>query len=347
MTGGAGFIGSNFVHYTLSHHPEFTITILDALTYAGNKSNLEAVVDKINFVEGSICDKELVDRLVRDNDIVVHFAAESHNDKSLTSPWPFVETNILGTCCLLEAVRKYNRRYHHVSTDEVFGDLPLDDPMKVFNESSPYRPSSPYAASKASSDLLVGAWIRSFGVKGTISNCTNNYGPYQHVEKFIPNIITSVLTNQLPKLRGTGLDIRDWIHVDDHSSAVHYILEHGVIGEAYAVGATQERTSKDVMQIVLELMGKPNDWYTGIAFRPGHDMRYALDTTKLRALGWQPIHTDLREGLMETIAWYVAHSQWWKMQRQEIDGLHMKEIHVTKISNAPISRKRALKSLKV
>lgn len=211
VTGGAGFIGSNFVQYTVKHKPEYHVTVIDKLTYAGNRANLESVNDRIEFVEGDICNAELMDKLVAKNDIIVHFAAESHNDNSLRNPWPFVETNIVGTYTILEAVRKYDKRLHHISTDEVFGDLELDDPNR-FTESTPYNPSSPYSSTKASSDMLVRAWMRSFGIKATISNCSNNYGPYQHIEKFIPRQITNILSGIKPKLYGTGEQVRDWIH---------------------------------------------------------------------------------------------------------------------------------------
>src|SRR6266496_4262660 len=232
VTGGAGFIGANFVHYTLKQHPGYHITVLDKLTYAGNPANVERVLDKINFVTGDICDRELVDKLVSDADVVVHFAAESHNDNSLHDPWPFITTNLVGTATLLEAVRKHDKRYHHISTDEVYGDLELDDPH-TFTEQTAYNPSSPYSSTKAGSDHVVRAWFRSFGVRATISNCSNNYGPYQHVEKVIPRQITNILTGVKPKLYGPGLNVRDWIHVDDHNSAVHAILERGKLGETY------------------------------------------------------------------------------------------------------------------
>jgi dTDP-glucose 4,6-dehydratase len=295
VTGGAGFIGSNFVHYTVANHPEYGITVLDALTYAGNLANLASISDKIRFVEGNICDFSLVDELVGQHDVIVHFAAESHNDNSLSHPWPFVETNIVGTFTILEAIRKHDKRYHHISTDEVYGDLELDDPNK-FNEKTPYNPSSPYSSTKAGSDHLVRAWVRSFGIQATISNCSNNYGPYQHVEKVIPRQITNILTGVKPKLYGTGLNVRDWIHVDDHNSAVHAIIDKGQIGETYMIGAEGEKNNKELFELILELMGKPQDWYDHGNDRPGHDMRYAIDATKLRTkLGWKPKYTDFRD----------------------------------------------------
>jgi dTDP-glucose 4,6-dehydratase len=319
ITGGAGFIGSNFVHYTLRHHPQYQITVIDKLTYAGNPDNVATVLDKIEFVTGDICDAVLIDKLVADTDIVVHFAAESHNDNSLNDPWPFLETNIIGTYQILQAVRRHGKRLHHISTDEVFGDLEIDDPNR-FKETTPYNPSSPYSATKASSDHLVRAWIRSFGIKATISNCSNNYGPYQHVEKFIPRQITEILEGHKPKLYGAGANVRDWIHVDDHNSAVHMILNKGMLGETYIIGADNDHLSnKMVIEMILELMGKPRDGYEHVNDRPGHDMRYAMDSTKLRSeLGWQPQYTDnngMSRGLQETIDWYTANPDWWKPQK--------------------------------
>ena len=329
VTGGAGFIGANFVHYTVKNKPEYEVTVLDALTYAGNKANLEPVMDKITFVEGNICNAELVNKLVVDSDIVVHFAAESHNDNSLRNPWPFVETNIVGTYTILEAVRKHDKRLHHISTDEVFGDLELDDPNR-FNENTPYNPSSPYSSTKAGSDHLVRAWVRSFGVKATISNCSNNYGPYQHIEKMIPRQITNILSGLHLKLYGTGEQVRDWIHVDDHNSAVHLILEKGKLGETYIIGADNDHTNnKMVMEMILELMGKPADWLDHVNDRPGHDMRYAMDSSKLRSeLGWKPQYTDnngMREGLKQTIDWYTQNEAWWKTQKQEVEAAYAKQ----------------------
>lgn len=320
VTGAAGFIGANFVHYTLNHHPEYKITVIDKLTYAGNPANLEHVLDQINFVTGDICDRELIDKLVGENDIVVHFAAESHNDNSLHDPWPFVQTNLVGTATLLEAVRKHDKRYHHISTDEVYGDLELNDPNK-FSEKTPYNPSSPYSASKAGSDHLVRAWFRSFGVKATISNCSNNYGPYQHVEKVIPRQITNILTGVKPKLYGAGLNVRDWIHVDDHNSAVHAILEKGKLGQTYMIGANGEKNNKELFELIVELMDKPTDWYDHVNDRPGHDMRYAIDATKLRTeLGWEPQYTDFRDGLAATIDWYKENEWWWKPQKEATEA---------------------------
>ncbi len=322
ITGGAGFIGANFVHYTLNHYPNYQITVVDKLTYAGNPDNLKTVLDKIEFVTGDICDPELIDKLIADADIVVHYAAESHNDNSLKNPWPFINTNIIGTYQILEAVRKHGKRLHHISTDEVFGDLEIDDPNR-FTEETPYNPSSPYSASKASADHLVRAWMRSFGIQATISNCSNNYGPYQHIEKFIPRQITNILRDEQPRLYGEGKNVRDWIHVDDHNFAVHVILEKGKIGETYIIGADNDHTNnKQVIEMILELMGKPKDWYVHVTDRAGHDMRYAMDSTKLRReLGWQPEFTDnLERGLRQTIDWYTQNEWWWKPEKEAVEA---------------------------
>lgn len=311
VTGGAGFIGSNFVRHVLDH-TEAHVTVLDALTYAGNRESLAGLpADRLQFVHGDITDAALVGRLVPAADVVVHFAAESHNDNSLHDPRPFVDTNLLGTYILLEAVRAHDVRFHHVSTDEVYGDLALDTPER-FTEETPYLPSSPYSATKAGSDLLVRAWVRSFGLRATISNCSNNYGPYQHVEKFIPRQITNVLVGIRPKLYGAGANVRDWIHTEDHSSAVLAILERGRLGETYLIGADGERNNRDVVELILTLMGQSPDAYDRVADRPGHDLRYAIDATKLRTeLGWRPRFAGFADGLEATIAWYRTHEGWW------------------------------------
>lgn len=320
VTGGAGFIGSNFVHHVYKERPDWNITVLDALTYAGNPANLEGLdPSRVTLVQGDITDAELVESLVAEHDAVVHYAAESHNDNSLQNPRPFLDTNIIGTYTILEAVRKHNKRLHHISTDEVYGDLELDDPAK-FTENTPYNPSSPYSSTKAGSDLLVRAWVRSFGVQATISNCSNNYGPYQHVEKFIPRQITEVLEGRKPKLYGMGENVRDWIHTEDHSSAVLAILEKGVNGETYLIGANGEKDNKTVIELILELMGKDPKDYEHVADRPGHDMRYAIDATKLETeLGWTPQFTDFEAGLKSTIDWYSANQGWWAPQKHETE----------------------------
>jgi dTDP-glucose 4,6-dehydratase len=315
VTGGAGFIGANYVRHVLAHTDD-TVTVLDKLTYAANTASLEGLPeDRFRLVQGDVCDAELVDRLVAEHDAVVHFAAESHNDNSLADPSPFVQTNVVGTYTLLEAVRAHDRRFHHISTDEVYGDLELDDPAR-FTETTPYNPSSPYSATKASSDLLVRAWVRSFGVRATISNCSNNYGPYQHVEKFIPRQITNIIDGIRPRLYGEGRNVRDWIHVDDHSAAVLLILQRGRIGETYLIGADGERSNREVVEMILEQMGWSRDDYDLVPDRPGHDLRYAIDATKLREeLGWRPRFADFREGLAATIGWYRANEAWWRPQK--------------------------------
>lgn len=320
VTGGAGFIGSNFVHQTVRERPDVQVTVLDALTYAGDEQSLAPVADAVTFVRGDIADAELVDSLVRDADVVVHFAAESHNDNSLHDPWPFVQTNVIGTYTLLEAVRRHDTRFHHISTDEVYGDLELDDPAK-FTPDTPYNPSSPYSSTKAASDLLVRAWTRSFGVRATLSNCSNNYGPYQHVEKFIPRQVTNVIDGIRPKLYGTGENVRDWIHVEDHNSAVWAIIERGRIGETYLIGADGEENNKAVVELILELTGQPRDAYDLVSDRPGHDLRYAIDSTKLREeLGWTPRYENFRAGLEATIAWYRENEAWWRPQKDATEA---------------------------
>ena len=314
VTGGAGFIGSNFVRHVLSR-TDSTVTVLDLLTYAGNRASLAGLpADRFALVQGDIGDAPLVNDLVGSHDVVVHFAAESHNDNSLRDPFPFLHTNVVGTYTLLEAVRRHGTRFHHISTDEVYGDLELDDPAR-FTESTPYNPSSPYSATKAGSDLLVRAWVRSFGVRATISNCSNNYGPYQHVEKFIPRQITNVLDGGRPRLYGAGQNVRDWIHAEDHSAAVLRIVEEGTIGETYLVGADGERSNTQVVETILELLGQPRDAYDHVPDRVGHDLRYAIDSTKLRTeLGWAPT-ADFEAGLAATIEWYRANEAWWRPQK--------------------------------
>jgi dTDP-glucose 4,6-dehydratase len=320
VTGGAGFIGANFVHHTVTHRPDADVTVLDLLTYAGDESSLAPIADRIRFVRGDIADAAIVDELVGQSDLVVHFAAESHNDNSLRDPSPFVHTNLVGTFTILEAVRKHGVRLHHISTDEVYGDLELDDPAK-FTPTTPYNPSSPYSSTKAGSDLLVRAWVRSFGVHATISNCSNNYGPYQHIEKFIPRQITNVLSDIQPKLYGAGENVRDWIHVDDHNAAVWTIIDKGQAGETYLIGADGEKNNREVIQTILELMGKPADWFEHVTDRAGHDLRYAIDASRLRnELGWAPRFTDLRAGLRQTIDWYAANRAWWEPAKGDVEA---------------------------
>lgn len=311
VTGGAGFLGSNFVHHVL-RSAEYHVTVLDKLTYAGNFESLRGLPkDRLTFVKGDIADAEVVNSLVRRVDIVVHFAAESHNDNSLRDPKIFLDTNIYGTYTLLEAVRYHEKRFHHVSTDEVYGELPLDCAVR-FTEKSSYNPSSPYSATKAASDLLVKAWARSFGVQATISNSSNNYGPRQHIEKFIPRQITNIIDGASPKLYGNGENVRDWIHVDDHSAAILKILEEGVIGETYVVGAEGEMTNKEVLRMILEIMRAPLEIEL-VPDRPGHDKRYAVEAAKLRTeLDWMPRFLTFETGLRDTILWYQENEQWWR-----------------------------------
>ena len=320
VTGGAGFIGSNFVHLVMENTDD-QVVVLDKLTYAGNLASLQGLPeDRFEFVEGDVCDRELINDLVGKVDTVVHFAAESHNDNSLNNPEPFITTNLYGTFALLEAVRAHDKRYHHISTDEVYGDLELDDPDK-FHEWTPYNPSSPYSSSKAGSDLLVRAWTRSFGVRATISNCSNNYGPRQHVEKFIPRQITNVIDGIRPKLYGQGLNVRDWIHVDDHNLAVLRIIEAGRLGETYLIGADGEEDNKTVIELILMMMGQASDAYDHVNDRPGHDLRYAIDSTKLRdELGWTPKYTNFEDGLAATIEWYRANEDWWRPQKAAVEA---------------------------
>ena len=319
VTGGAGFIGSNFVHY-LIENSDLKVVVLDKITYAGNMRSLDGLPsNRFSFIQGDICNVEDVKQAVQGVDAIVHFAAESHNDNSLGGPSAFVDTNIIGTFNLIQAAKAFDVRYHHISTDEVFGDLDLDDPAK-FNETTPYNPSSPYSATKAGSDLLVRAWVRSFGLKATISNCSNNYGPRQHVEKFIPRQITNILSGIPAKLYGDGRNVRDWIHVDDHSSAVYQILLNGKIGETYLIGADGEKSNVEVLQLILQAMGKEVDDFEHVRDRAGHDLRYAINYTKIRnELDWRPAHTDFSSGLGQTIEWYRNNPEWWSASKADTE----------------------------
>ncbi|MBI0107497.1 dTDP-glucose 4,6-dehydratase [Lactobacillus sp. W8089] len=335
ITGGAGFIGSNFVHYLIQNQPQVQqIMVLDKLTYAGNRANLAGLPsNKVHLIVGDVCDKSLVERLVSKVDAVVHYAAETHNDNSLRNPDPFIQTNIVGTYTLIQACCKYKIRYHHISTDEVYGDLPLrknlphhgEGPKEKFTTKSCYNPSSPYSASKASSDLLVRAWVRSFGLQATISNCSNNYGPYQHIEKFIPRQITNILCGLRPKLYGNGQNVRDWIHTQDHSRAVWTILNHGQIGATYLIGANGEKSNLEVLQLILKLMHQPQNAFDWVKDRPGHDLRYAIDATKIQQeLGWQPQFTNFASGLQQTIDWYSSHQAWWQAEKKAVERVYQK-----------------------
>jgi dTDP-glucose 4,6-dehydratase len=320
VTGGAGFIGSNFVNYLVAN-TDAEITVLDKLTYAATREAIDGL-DRVELVVGDIADADVVEPLVSQHDAVVHYAAESHNDNSLNDPSPFIRTNLLGTFTILEAVRKAGVRLHHVSTDEVYGDLDLDDP-KRFTEDTPYNPSSPYSASKAGSDHLVRAWVRSFGVRATISNCSNNYGPWQHIEKFIPRQITNLIDGVLPKVYGDGLNVRDWIHADDHSSAVLAILDKGRMGETYLIGADGERSNLQVVTAILKAFGRTEEDIEFVTDRAGHDRRYAIESGKLRAeLGWSPRYPDFEAGLADTVAWYQEHEDWWRPHKQATEAFY-------------------------
>lgn len=325
VTGGAGFIGSNFVHHVVAN-TDAQVTVLDKMTYAASREALAGLpADRVRLVVGDIADPVVVDEVVGAADAVVHYAAESHNDNSLNDPSPFIQTNLIGTFTLLEAVRRHGVRYHHISTDEVYGDLELDDPQR-FTEATPYNPSSPYSSTKAGSDLLVRAWVRSFGVQATISNCSNNYGPWQHIEKFIPRQITNLIDGVRPKLYGAGQNVRDWIHADDHSSAVWTILQQGRIGETYLIGADGEKNNLDTVRMILRLMGHDESDFDHVTDRAGHDLRYAIDSTKLRTeLGWQPRYRDFEAGLVATIDWYRDHEAWWRPHKQAVEASYAEQ----------------------
>lgn len=327
VTGGAGFIGANFVHHVVAH-TDARVTVLDKLTYAASEASLAGLpAERVRLVVGDVADAALVDALVAEHDAVVHFAAESHNDNSLADPGIFVQSNVVGTFTLLEAVRRHDVRFHHVSTDEVYGDLELDDPAR-FTESTAYNPSSPYSATKAASDHLVRAWVRSFGVRATISNCSNNYGPWQHVEKFVPRQITELIDGRAPRLYGSGANVRDWIHVDDHSSAVWRILTAGTFGATYLVGADGERSNLEVVQALNVLFGRDRDDFVPVADRAGHDLRYAIDASRLRTeLGWVPRHDDFAAGLARTVAWYRENEEWWRPAKAVTEADYVQKGH--------------------
>lgn len=317
VTGGAGFIGSNFVFYELEKHPEDRIVALDALTYAGNLETLKPVMDCENFrfVKGDITDREAMDRLFAEEgfDIVVNFAAESHVDRSIENPGVFLETNILGTQVLMDQARKYGvKRFHQVGTDEVYGDLPLDRPDLFFVETMPLTASSPYSASKASADLLVMAYHRTFGLPVTISRCSNNYGPYQFPEKLIPLMIANAMADKELPVYGEGLNVRDWLYVEDHCKAIDMIIREGKDGEIYNIGGHNERANIDVVKTILREVGKPESLIKYVKDRAGHDLRYAIDPTKIHdELGWEP-ETPFDEGIKKTIRWYLDNEEWWK-----------------------------------
>ena len=317
VTGGAGFIGSNFIFYMLKAHPDCRIVCLDKLTYAGNLSTLASVMEKPNFrfVKADICDREAVDSLFAEEkpDVVVNFAAESHVDRSIEDPGIFLQTNILGTQVLMDACRIHNvKRFHQVSTDEVYGDLPLDRPDLFFTETTPIHTSSPYSASKASADLLVMAYHRTYGLPVTISRCSNNYGPYQFPEKLIPLMIANALNDKPLPVYGEGLNVRDWLYVEDHCEAIDLILQGGKIGEVYNIGGHNEMRNIDIVKLICKELGKPESLITHVTDRKGHDMRYAIDPTKIHAeLGWFP-ETKFADGIAKTIRWYLDNRPWWE-----------------------------------
>ena len=317
ITGGAGFIGGNFIHYMLKHHPTYRIVCLDLLTYAGNMETLAPVMDNSNFsfVKGDIADRALIYKLfsAEKPDIIVNFAAESHVDRSIESPEIFLQTNVIGTSVLLDACKKYGiKRYHQVSTDEVYGDLPLDRPDLFFTEETPLHTSSPYSASKASADLLVQAYCRTYKLPVTISRCSNNYGPYHFPEKLIPLMIANALKDKKLPVYGTGNNVRDWLYVEDHCSAIDLIIHEGKEGEVYNIGGHNERTNLDVVKTIIRELGKDESLIQFVTDRPGHDRRYAIDPTKIKTeLGWEPT-TLFNEGIKKTIQWYLDNKVWWE-----------------------------------
>ena len=317
VTGGAGFIGSNFIFYERKKHPEHEIICLDKLTYAGNLATLETVMDQPNFkfIRGDIADREAVFELfqVEKPDVVVNFAAESHVDRSIEDPGIFLKTNVLGTQVLLDACRQFGvMRYHQVSTDEVYGDLPLDRPDLFFTEETPLHTSSPYSASKASADLLCSAYQRTYGLPITISRCSNNYGPYQFPEKLIPLMIANALADKPLPVYGEGLNVRDWLYVEDHCAAIDLILEHGKVGQVYNIGGHNEMKNIDIVRLICKALDKPESLITYVTDRKGHDMRYAIDPSFIhRELGWLP-ETKFEDGIQKTIKWYLDNRSWWE-----------------------------------
>ncbi len=315
VTGGAGFIASNYLYYVTEKYPEDTFVCLDALTYAGNYNSIKPLEERSNykFVKGDITDREFIDKLFADEkfDVVINFSAESHVDNSIKNPGIFLQTNIIGTQVLMDASLKYGvKRYHQISTDEVYGDLPLDRPDLLFTEQTPLHASSPYSASKASADLLVGAYHRTFGLPATISRCSNNYGPYQFPEKLIPVVISKALKEEKIPVYGTGENVRDWIHVHDHNTGIDMIVRNGKVGEVYNLGGHSERTNLDVVKAILKQLGKSEDLIEFVSDRKGHDLRYAIDSSKIeRELGWERTYT-FEEGIKETVNWYVEHQDW-------------------------------------
>jgi len=322
LTGAAGFIGSNFVRLALENS-DSQITLFDNFGYAANALSLSGLDEsRVSIIKGDVGNKEDIFGAVREADAVVNFAAESHNDRSLVDPLPFLNANVVGTFNLLEAAKLFGFRYHHISTDEVFGDLKLDEDTK-FVENSPYNPSSPYSSTKAAGDLLVRAWVRSFGVRATISNCSNNFGPRQHVEKFIPRQITNVLQGQVPRIYGSGQNVRDWIHVDEHNSAVWTILNEGTLGETYLVGTNNERSNLEIAKLINGLMGRSESEIEFVPDRAGHDLRYAIDSTKLvQELSWSKTPESFESQLSRTVDWYRANTNWWERTKLETELMY-------------------------
>ncbi|GAB4107935.1 MAG: dTDP-glucose 4,6-dehydratase [Phycisphaeraceae bacterium] len=319
LTGGAGFIGSNFVRFVLRERPDYAIVNLDALTYSGNPENLSDLEghDRYRFVHGNILDMDLATELIRECDAVVHMAAESHVDRSIIDARPFIESNVLGTQTLLDALRRADpdnaKRFVHVSTDEVFGDLPLDQPDLKFNENTPFAPSSPYSASKAASDMIVRAYHHTFGINACITNCSNNFGPYQFPEKVIPLFVTNLIEGKKVPLYGDGKNVRDWLHVEDHCEAVLTVLEKGRTGETYCIGGNNERSNLELTHAILQIMGKDESSIEYVTDRLGHDRRYAIDASKIkRELGWEPTRSAWPDALENTVRWYVDNETWWR-----------------------------------
>lgn len=326
ITGGAGFIGSNFTKYWVNKHPHDQVIVYDKLTYAGNQDNLKELFSNPNFsfIKGDICNGRLLEQAIQDNnvDTIVHFAAETHVDRSIDKPYDFIQTNIVGTFKILEVLRKYpNIRFHHISTDEVFGELPLDDPTAKFSEETPYDPRSPYSASKAASDHLVRSYINTYKILGTISNCSNNYGPYCHPEKLIPLTITRAIHNEQIPVYGDGMQVRDWIHVEDHCFGIELILSKGKIGETYILGGHGEQPNIFIIKKILEILEKPESLIVYVGDRKGHDKRYAMDFRKAKKeLGFEP-QKALEERLKATVLWYRENSQWWSKTKTDADKI--------------------------
>jgi len=332
VTGGCGFIGSNFIRFVLQNRSEYSIINLDCLSYSGNPENLSDVQDdpRYTFVHGDIADRQIVDRLAADCDAVVHFAAESHVDRSIVDSGPFIQTNVLGTQRLLDAIRHHGagKRFVHVSTDEVYGELPLDQPDVKFTEQTPLCTNSPYSASKASSDLLVGAYHHTFGVDAIITRCSNNFGPYQFPEKVIPLFVTNLLENKKVPLYGDGKNVRDWIHVLDHCEAVLTVLEKGKTGQVYNIGGNNERSNLELTHTILQIMGKDSDMIEPVADRLGHDRRYAIDGLKIQQeLGWRPSRSAWPEALEATVKWYTEQNEWWQRVKSGVYREYHKKMY--------------------